>query len=98
MLMLGFQNTTGCQGTADSVGSQFRALGDDLLGFRDDGVEVGLVAEALGVDLVDVFGAGGPGGEPAVRGDDLQPADRGVVARVPGSAWRRSARRPARKP
>ena len=42
-----------------------QGVGDDLLGFGDDGVQVGLVAEALGVDLVDVLGAGGPGGEPA---------------------------------
>ncbi len=42
-----------------------QSIGDDLLGFGDDGVQVVLVAEALGVDLVDVLGAGGPRGEPA---------------------------------
>src|SRR5947208_1543419 len=36
--------------------------------------------ERLGVDLVHVLGARRPGGEPAVRGRDLEPADRGAVA------------------
>ena len=55
-------------------------IGDDLLSLGDDGVEVRRVLEALGVDLVDVLRARRPGGEPAARGDDLQPADRRVVA------------------
>ncbi len=37
--------------------------------------------EAFGVDFVDVFGAGGAGGEPAVFGGYLEAADWGVVAR-----------------
>ena len=45
-------------------------------------------AEGLGVDLVDVLGARRPGGEPGVLGDDLQPADRRVVARRLGQPWR----------
>ena len=36
--------------------------------------------EALRVDLVDVLGARGTGGEPAVLGHDLEPADGGPVA------------------
>src|SRR5216110_3273555 len=36
--------------------------------------------ERLGVDLVHVLGARRPGGEPAVRGRDLEAADRGAVA------------------
>src|SRR5947199_386888 len=36
--------------------------------------------ERLGVDLVHVLGARRPGGEPAVRRRDLEPADRGAVA------------------
>ena len=36
--------------------------------------------EGFGVDLVDVFGAGGAGGEPAVFGGDFEAADGGVVA------------------
>ena len=36
--------------------------------------------EGFGVDFVDVFGAGGAGGEPAVFGGDLEAADGGVVA------------------
>ncbi len=39
-----------------------------------------LAVEALGVDFVDVFGAGGAGGEPAVFRRNLEAADRGVVA------------------
>ena len=38
-------------------------------------LQVRWVAEALGIDLVDVLRAGGPGGEPAVLGDDFQAAD-----------------------
>src|SRR4051812_29092363 len=36
--------------------------------------------EALGVDFVDVLGAGGSGREPAVFGRDLEAADAGTVA------------------
>ncbi len=36
--------------------------------------------EGFGVDFVDVFGAGGAGGEPAVFGGDFEAADGGVVA------------------
>ena len=39
-----------------------------------------LAFEGFGVDLVDVFGAGGAGGEPAVFGCDFEAADGGVVA------------------
>ena len=41
---------------------------------------MGFAEEGLGVDLVDVFGAGGAGGEPAVFRGDLEAADGGVVA------------------
>ena len=37
-------------------------------------------AEGFGVDFVDVFGAGGAGGEPSVLGGDFEAADGGVVA------------------
>jgi hypothetical protein len=36
--------------------------------------------EAFGIDLVDILGAGGAGGKPAVVGDDFEAADRGAVA------------------
>src|SRR6266540_6549761 len=49
-------------------------------GLVDDPLQVLLAEEALRVDLVDVLGAGRPGGEPAVLGGDLHPADRGAVA------------------
>src|SRR5205823_10486451 len=46
-------------------------------GFRlvDDALQVHLVAEAFGVDLVDVLGSRGPSCEPAVLRDDLDAAD-----------------------
>ena len=56
-----------------------------------------LAAKALGVDLVDVLGARRPRGEPAVRGDHLDAADRRVVARRARRARARSSRRPARR-
>src|SRR5438034_409211 len=58
----------------------FDRVGDDLLGFGNDPGEVVRATEAFGVDFVDVLGAGGTGGEPAVGGGDFQAADRGVVA------------------
>src|ERR1700722_16441825 len=42
---------------------------------------MGLVPETLRIDLVDVLGARGPRGEPAVLRRDFDPADRGVVSR-----------------
>ena len=43
---------------------------DEVLGFGLDLFEVVFALEGFGVDLVDVFGAGGAGGEPAVFGGD----------------------------
>ncbi len=53
---------------------------DEGFGFRLDGFQVVGAVEAFGVDFVDVFGAGGAGGEPAIFCGDLQPADGRVVA------------------
>jgi len=50
------------------------------LGFLQDAVQVVGALEALGVDLVDVRGAGGARGEPAGFGRDLEAAEGGVVA------------------
>ena len=47
---------------------------------RSEGSQVILAAETLGIDLVDVFGAGRARGKPAVLGDDLDAADRRIVA------------------
>src|ERR1700738_2197376 len=58
--------------------------GDDLPRLLLDRGEMLGAAEGLGVQLVDVFGARRAGGEPAGRGDDLEPADRGAVARRGG--------------
>ncbi len=41
---------------------------------------MGFAFEGFGVDLVDVFGAGGAGGEPAVFGCYFEAADGGFVA------------------
>ena len=54
--------------------------GHDLPGFGHDGIQMRLAGVTLRVDLVDVLGAGRPGGKPAVGGHDFQAADRGVVA------------------
>src|SRR6185312_7513193 len=53
----------------------------NLLGLLQDALQVRGVAKALGVDLVDILGARGSGGEPAVGGLHLQPADRCIVTR-----------------
>src|SRR5450631_2121601 len=71
----------GCPGPASGTGDRG---GDDLAGLVLDGRQVLGTAEGLGVQLVDVLGAGGAGSEPARRGDDLEPADRGTVARRGG--------------
>src|SRR5689334_5013479 len=55
---------------------------------RDEGLRVLLdlpemrfAQEAFSIEFVDFLGSGGPRGEPAVGGGDLDPADRLVVAR-----------------
>src|SRR3974390_819135 len=60
---------------------------DDLLGLAHPGLQVGLASETLGVDLVEILGAGRPGREPAVGRNHLEAADRRVIAwgaREPG--------------
>src|SRR5271169_349057 len=51
-----------------------------LLGFLHDRIQVGLVPKTLRVDLVYVLRTGWPGGKPSVGCDNLQPANRGVIA------------------
>src|SRR5216683_5771202 len=58
--------------------------GDDLPRLLLDRGEMLGAAEGLGVQLVEVFGARRAGGEPTGRGDDLEAADRGAVARRGG--------------
>src|SRR6266851_3331247 len=53
---------------------------DELLGFGLDLFEVVFAFEGFAVDLVDVFGAGGAGGEPAILGGDFEAAYGCVVA------------------
>src|SRR6516162_11291691 len=52
--------------------------------FGDNAVQMGLVLEALGVDFVDVFGAGRTGRKPATCRHNFQTPDRSVVARSAG--------------
>src|SRR5690349_23734871 len=47
-----------------------QGVAHDRLCLADDGLQVGLVAEALRVDLVDVLGAGRSGREPAARSEE----------------------------
>jgi len=54
--------------------------GDQGLGFGLDLFEVGFAFEGFGVDFVDVFGAGGACGEPAVFGGYFEAAYGGFVA------------------
>ncbi len=56
----------------------------DLSRFVQDHVQVRGAFEALGVDLVDVFRARWPRGEPAVFGDDFQAADGRIVGGCAG--------------
>src|SRR6185437_6965968 len=55
-------------------------IADDPLRLLYDGREVPLAQEALGINLVETLGSRRTGREPSVRSDDLQPANRGVVA------------------
>src|SRR5581483_11039661 len=60
--------------------SRVEGRAHDALRLLDDTFEVIGPAEALRVDLVDVFRAGRACGEPAARGNDLKAADRGIVS------------------
>src|ERR1700755_3323196 len=53
----------------------------DALSLRDEAAQMSIVAEALGVNLVDVFRYGLTGRNPAAVCCDFHPADRGMVAR-----------------
>ena len=46
----------------------------------ENGVQVRLVLEALGIDLVDILRPGRPGRKPAAGGGDLQAADPDAIA------------------
>src|SRR5689334_23115314 len=50
------------------------------LRLADNRVEMRLVLEAFGVELVDGLGPGGPRREPTAPGDDFNAVDRGIVA------------------
>src|SRR3989338_6794818 len=53
----------------------------DLLRLAEDALQVRRIAKALGVDLVDVFGARRPRSEPATLADHLDAANRRAIAR-----------------
>ena len=59
-------------------------IADDRLGLFQYPAQMGLAAKTLGVDFVDVLGAGRTRGEPAIFRDRLQPAKGRIVARSPG--------------
>src|SRR6185437_16506101 len=63
----------------DSSGG-FQRIADDLLGLLDDGRQMTLAAEALGINLVKTLCSGRPGRKPAARGHDLQSADQRVIS------------------
>jgi len=54
---------------------------DERSRLREDALQVLFAVEALRVQLVDILRAGGSRREPAVRGDHLEAADGGAVAR-----------------
>src|SRR6516165_11278126 len=60
-------------------GSTSHSVVYDCLRLGHKAIQVGLVLEALRVDLVDVLGARRPGREPAAAGHDFQAPDWGVV-------------------
>src|SRR5215813_4421651 len=53
----------------------------DFLSFADDRIQVGLILEALRINLVNVLGARWPGCKPTVVGYNLKAADRRAVTR-----------------
>ena len=67
--------------TRSRITAFFGQAPDQLLRFGDESLEMCGIPEAFRVDLVDVLRAGWTGREPAVRGRDLEAADRGIVSR-----------------
>ena len=57
---------------------------DDLLSLAHDLLQMSLIAKTLRVDLIDGFGARGPGGKPAAPRHNLQPPYRRAVTRRTG--------------
>src|SRR6201987_962620 len=55
-------------------------VADDLLRFVQNRLQMLLVLEALGIDLVHGLGARGACRKPTVAGEPLQPTDRGAIA------------------
>src|SRR5689334_15645626 len=53
----------------------------NFLSFADDRIQVALILEALRINLVNVLGAGGSRGEPAVGSHYLEAADRRTITR-----------------
>ncbi len=56
---------------------------DRLLGLRENQPQMIGTLKALGIDLVDILGAGGTRRKPSVRSDDLCASDRRVVTGRP---------------
>src|SRR4051812_3986335 len=51
----------------------------NLLSFAHDSLQVVLILKTLRIDLVDILGAGGSGGEPTIGSHYLKAADRRTV-------------------
>src|SRR4029077_12151132 len=71
-----------CRKSSTGSGRSRSSLADDLLSVREDCLQMPLVLEAFGINLVDSFGTRQAGREPAIAGAHFEPADRGVVPRV----------------
>src|ERR1700722_6219364 len=72
-----------CKRLLAGSGARERRI-DDVLRLGDQFVQVVLVVEALGIDLVDIFSPRGPPGEPTAARDDLDAADGCRIARRVG--------------
>src|SRR3954468_22470332 len=62
------------------IGRILSSTRNDFLGFVLDSLQVLFAEETFGVDFVDLFSAGRARGEPAIRGHNLDAADRSAVA------------------
>src|SRR6185436_14895641 len=67
-----------------AIGRARKSMMDDLLSLAYDLLQMSLIAKTLCVDLINVLGAGGPGGKPATLSHNLQPTYRCSITRGTG--------------
>src|SRR5450830_1163973 len=65
-----------------------QCIGDDVLRLGKDVVEMILIAKAFSIDLVDIFRTRRAGREPAIVGDNLDPAKALPLAGAVVRIWR----------